>query len=128
MMNLTWLLLGGMMGTLARYTLVESTSKFFGNAFPFGTLLVNLSGCFLAGLFISAGEGRFSVNPSLRLFLLFGFCGAFTTFSAFILETSQLIRAGQSLQAFANVAVSFMVGFFMFRLGVLAGAGMMPAA
>src|SRR5690349_17024884 len=99
----TWLCLaaGGVLGTFARYGLSQAAFKAFGGGFPYGTLGVNLLGSFLAGFFAElAGEGL-KLGPQARLFLLTGFCGAFTTFSAFILESSQMVHASQPLKMFA---------------------------
>jgi len=118
-----WLYLigGGILGTLARYVLAGVVYQKIGTDFPYGTLIVNLVGCFLVGFFDSIFQAKFLFNPILRIFLMVGFCGAFTTFSTFMLETSNLIRDGETLRAFLNVMLSVIVGFIVFRLGVLLG-------
>ena len=92
-----------------------------GTDFPYGTLVVNLIGCFLVGFFDTIFQEKFLFSPMLRIFLMAGFCGAFTTFSTFMLETGNLIRDGETLRAFLNVILSVIIGFIVFRLGVLLG-------
>lgn len=115
------LVIGGALGTLSRYSLSVFIYKLFGADFPYGTLAVNLTGCFLVGFLASITEDRFVFGSNIRVFLMIGFCGAFTTFSTFILETSNLIKDGEALRALSNVLLSVIVGFIIFRLGVLAG-------
>jgi len=118
-----WLYLigGGIIGTLARYLLASAIYQKVGTAFPYGTLIVNLIGCFLIGFFDTIFQEKFLFSPLMRVFLMAGFCGAFTTFSAFMLETGNLIREGETLRALLNVLVSVILGFIVFRLGVLLG-------
>ena len=121
MIKLISLLLGGMLGTLARYGLAGVTYRAMGSHFPHGTLAVNLTGCFLIGFFAVLAETKFLLGPNARLLLMVGFCGAFTTFSTFILESANLIRDGETLRAFLNVVGSVVLGFIFFRLGILFG-------
>lgn len=122
MVKIIHLVIGGATGTIARYLLSNSVYRIFGTSFPYGTLIVNLLGCFLVGLFFSLAENKFLLSSNMRILLMVGFCGAFTTFSTFILETSQLIRDGESMRAFLNVALSCVAGFVVFRAGILIGA------
>jgi len=116
-----YLIGGGILGTLARYILAGAVYQRIGTDFPYGTLVVNLLACFLVGLFDTIFQARFVLSPILRIFLMAGFCGAFSTFSTFILETGNLIRDGETMRAFLNVMVSIVLGFIVFRLGVLLG-------
>jgi CrcB protein len=118
-----WLILAlsGSLGTIARYVLAGFVYRVAGTDFPYGTLVVNFAGCFFIGFMTSLSEHKFLLGPNARLFLLIGFCGAFTTFSTFIFETANLMKDGQTLRAFWNVMLSVIVGFFIFRLGVLCG-------
>ena len=116
-----YLIGGGVLGTLARYILAGAVYQRIGTDFPYGTLIVNLIGCFLIGLFDTIFQEKFLFSPMMRIFLMAGFCGAFTTFSTFMLETANLIRDGETLRAFLNVMISVIIGFGVFRLGVLLG-------
>lgn len=115
------LILGGTAGTLSRYLLAGWVYAVLGTNFPYGTLLVNLIGCFLIGFLAALAEEKFLLGPEARLLLMVGFCGAFTTFSTFMFETANLLRDGETLKAFMNVAASVIVGFLVFRLGVFLG-------
>lgn len=110
---------GGILGTFARYFLAGAVYRVFGTTFPFGTLVVNLIGCFAIGFLAVLAEEKFLLGPAARIFLMIGFCGAFTTFSTFILETSNLTKDGENLYAFLNIALSVVLGFLVFRLGVI---------
>ena len=115
------LIIGGTAGTLARYFLSGAIYQIFGTTFPYGTIVVNLTGCFLIGFLAAIAEEKFLLGPNTRLLLMVGFCGAFTTFSTFILETSNLIRDGEILRAFINVMASVAIGFLVFRIGIFLG-------
>ena len=71
------------------------------------------------GFLAVLAEEKFLLGPTARVFLMIGFCGAFTTFSSFILETSNLTKDGENLYAFMNIALSVILGFLLFRLGVM---------
>ncbi len=111
------LVAGGVAGTLARYVLAGLVQARTGVGFPYGTLVVNLSGCFFIGLLDALAQKKFLLTPALRVLLMTGFCGAFTTFSTFMLESAQLLRDGEALRAFCNVGASVLAGFVVFWLG-----------
>lgn len=113
------LIAGGITGTVARYVLSGVVYQVFGTNFPYGTLAVNLIGCFIIGFLAALAEDKFLLGPNARLLLMAGFCGAFTTFSTFMFETANLIKDGETLKAFVNVIASVIVGFLVFKLGVL---------
>ncbi|HNV85898.1 MAG TPA: fluoride efflux transporter CrcB [Candidatus Omnitrophota bacterium] len=113
--------IGSLTGGFARYYLAGAAYRVFGTSFPYGTFAVNLLGCFLIGLLSCLAEKKFLVGPEMKLLLMIGFCGAFTTFSTFMLETSNLMKDGETLRAFLNVLFSVAGGFLLFRLGVLLG-------
>ena len=115
------LMIGGVAGTLARYALSGVIYRLFGIGFPYGTFVVNISGCFIVGFLVSLAEKKFVLNEQLRLLLMVGFCGAFTTFSTFILETNNLVKDGEFLKALLNIFLSVVVGFIVFRLGSYIG-------
>lgn len=93
---------------MARYACAAWAAAQFGEAFPFGTLLVNIVGSFIIGLVagLSGPESRFLIMPEARHFLMAGFCGGFTTFSAFSLQTLSLVRQGALVPAGANIISS----------------------
>lgn len=111
------LIIGSIAGGLARYFLSGAVGQVAGPSFPYGTFSVNMIGCFLIGILsVLAGE-KLILSPESKILFMTGFCGAFTTFSAFILETSDLVKTGEILKAFLNVAFSVVAGFILFRLG-----------
>jgi CrcB protein len=115
------LVIGGALGTLARYAMAGIVYRVAGANFPYGTLAVNLSGCLILGFLSNMSQEKFLFGTDVKVFLMIGFCGAFTTFSTFIFETNALIRDGQALKAFMNISLSLVVGFALFRLGILIG-------
>ncbi len=112
---------GGGLGALARYWLSGAVHRLAGATFPYGTLVVNVTGCFLIGMLMAAFEDRFLVAPSLRLFLVIGILGGFTTFSSFSFETISLLRDGEVLMALWNVAGSILLCLGATYAGVLTG-------
>lgn len=121
MAKFIYLAIGGLTGTFARYFLAGAVYELLGTRFPYGTLIVNLTGCFIIGVLTTIAENKFLLNPNTRVLLMIGFCGAFTTFSTFIFETSNLIRDGETLRAFVNVILSVIIGFIVFRIGMFLG-------
>jgi CrcB protein len=109
--------LAGFVGTLARYWLSGWAARRFGETFPAGTLIVNLLGCFLAGLMAYLMFERFVISPTARTVLLIGLLGGFTTFSSFGLQSFNLVRDGEVGLALANILVSNTGGIFMVWLG-----------
>lgn len=99
---------GGALGSIARYWMAGAIDGRLNTNFPWGTMLVNIAGSFAIGVFaaLAAGEGRWGMNESTRLFLIVGICGGFTTFSSFSLQTLNLLREGLLLKAGGNVAIS----------------------
>lgn len=106
-----WLALmaGGGLGASLRYGLSLWVDQRFASAFPWGTLSVNFLGSFAIGLLITMLDQRGLASPALRLFLITGVLGAFTTFSTFSLETVRLIEAGRLPLAAANMAGSVFI-------------------
>ncbi len=103
--------IGGAFGAVARYTLGLGVHNFLGNSFPYGTLTVNVVGSFAIGIFyavlVESGTGL----AHYRAPLMIGLLGAFTTFSAFSLETIQLMEAGNIWKATANVLLNLVLCF-----------------
>ena len=114
------LAMAGASGTLARYWLsgfVQRSSL----TFPWGTLAVNGSGCFLFGLVWTLAEERMLISGETRIILLAGFMGAFTTFSTYMFETRQMLAASEWLLGAANFAVENLTGFVLLILGAVLG-------
>jgi CrcB protein len=121
-MKILLVLIGGGIGSLSRYGISLLAVQLFGTKFPWGTLIVNLSGCFLIGLsFALADRGLNIMNPSIRLFFMTGFLGGLTTFSTFGLETANSMRAGTHLVTMANVLSNNLLGGALVLLGMLVG-------
>lgn len=118
-----WLLvmLGGSLGAASRYGIGLLTAKLLGTHFPWGTLIVNLSGCFVIGLLFALADRSHLLTPDVRLFLITGYLGALTTFSSFSLETVNAGRAGLTLQALTNVLVNNFGGLTLTYLGFRLG-------
>ena len=115
------LFLAGGVGTLARYCLSGVAGQILGSRFPYGTLMINLLGCFFIGFLVALTQEKLLISENLKLFLMVGFIGAFTTFSTFIFETSSFLKNGQFAAAFFNVIVSLIIGFLFFELGFWLG-------
>ena len=109
---------GSALGGMARYGMQLLVHKMYPGPFPLGTFLVNLAGCFLIGLFFSLAERAGVVSQELKLFLITGFCGGFTTFSTFSVEGLALLRAGQTFYFVLYVAGSVIAGGLMAYLGM----------
>src|SRR3990167_3799303 len=114
-MKWIYLAVGGVAGTLCRYALSGIVYKITGTSFPYGTMIVNLSGCFLIGLLAALSDEKFLLGPEMKILWMAGFCGAFTTFSTFMFETSNLLKDGETWRAFSNVMSSVVLGFILFR-------------
>lgn len=109
--------LAGLIGTLGRYWLAGLVARTYGETFPWGTLVVNVVGCFLAGSFFYLLEERFLVSSTLRTVVLIGLLGGFTTFSSFGLQTFTLLRDGEFALAALNVTLSNVLGLLMLWAG-----------
>jgi len=108
---------GGMLGSLARYLaslLIPAVSEF-----PFATLFVNITGSFIIGFYgtLSGPDGRLFASTRQRQFVMTGFCGGYTTFSAFSLDTFRLVHGGMTKMAFSNIAVSVVTWLLAVWLG-----------
>lgn len=118
-MNLAvWVGVGGFIGSILRYWAagtVQALSHSIG--FPFGTLAVNITGCFVIGFLSGIAHARGEFSPELRAFVYVGILGGFTTFSTFGNETVNLLREDQSALALANVAASVGLGLGAVWLG-----------
>jgi fluoride exporter len=125
-MSFVWVALGGAIGSVARYGVNIFAANMYGTKFPWGTLCVNVLGCFAMGLFTFLLFGKFSDSQNLRLFLTTGVLGGFTTFSAFSLDFVTLVQRSGILvaatYALATVVLSFgavVIGFLAARVFAL---------
>ncbi|MDD4759463.1 MAG: fluoride efflux transporter CrcB [Bacteroidaceae bacterium] len=109
--------LGSFTGGVLRYYLSKGIQQAAFMQFPFGTMAVNLLGCFLIGLFYGLFDRGALMSPNLRLFLTVGFCGGFTTFSTFMNENFQLAKDGNILLFALYSAISLGGGFLLLALG-----------
>jgi CrcB protein len=114
---------GGAIGSLLRYYVGLGSVRLMGPSFPWGTLTVNVVGCFVIGVFAEMIARRFDASTELRLLLITGFLGGFTTFSAFSLDAITLFERGEILAGGIYIAAS--VGLSM--LAVITGLGLMRA-
>ncbi|HLG15533.1 MAG TPA: fluoride efflux transporter CrcB [Blastocatellia bacterium] len=119
MMKYVAVLAGGAVGTGFRYFLSSFVYSVIKQpTFPYANLIVNVSGCFLIGLLAEMFEGRFLMSPTIRVALLTGVLGGYTTFSSFSFETYALIRDGEIALASINVAASVVLGLAAVWLGI----------
>ncbi|HLZ51611.1 MAG TPA: fluoride efflux transporter CrcB [Candidatus Acidoferrum sp.] len=108
----------GAVGTLTRYGLQGIVQIRAGGAFPYGTLLINLTGCFLLGLIGQFTLNRMFISPDWRVAITVGFFGGYTTFSSFGWETAKMLEDGEWLRATTYVAASVFVGLFLSVAGI----------
>jgi len=113
------ILLGGGVGSLARYVVGSAIATRFGTRFPAGTMLVNVTGCFLIGLTMTLLTERLQPHPYWRLALVVGFLGGYTTFSSFEWETYSAVREGGLWIGLANIVGSVTLGYAAVWLGAL---------
>ncbi|MFZ7125001.1 MAG: fluoride efflux transporter CrcB [Desulfobacterales bacterium] len=118
--KLLLVMVGGGAGALCRYGVSLAALRIFGTAFPWGTLIVNMMGCFMIGVLFALTDRWTALGPSVRILLMTGFLGALTTFSTFALETLASARSGNFLGAAANLAANNIGGLLL----VLSGIGL----
>jgi CrcB protein len=117
--------LGGALGSMLRFfiaTFIDSGAQKGGTIFPWGTIIVNITGCFIIGFIaeVSAPQGRVLISPLARQFIMIGILGGYTTFSSFSLQTLTLAQDGQWAGATLNVVLSVVLCL----VGVALGAGL----
>jgi crcB protein len=121
MQKVLMLAVAGTLGTLARYWLSGAVYGVMGRDFPWGTAAVNLLGCLLFGLVWVMADERQLIGAELRLIILVGFMGAFTTFSSLVFETGELMRSAQWIRAALNLVGQNILGFVAFAIGAAIG-------
>ena len=110
---------GGFLGAIARYAVGVWIETFWRRDFPLATFLVNVTGCFILGLFLTLATERMSITPLMRLLVATGFVGAYTTFSTFEYETQRLTESGALWWGAMNVIASVAAGYAAVQLGVV---------
>lgn len=125
MLNYVLVALGGALGSILRFWLSGLVADRFGQTFPWGTLLVNVSGSLAIGFFgtVTGPDGRWLVAPSARIFFMAGVCGGYTTFSSFSIQTLELLRDREWLYAGLNALLSFGLCMVAVWLGHLVALG-----
>lgn len=114
--------LGAGLGGVFRYWISNAVYWFLGRQFPYGTLFVNATGCFLMGLLFALILDRFNgVGPQLRALLLIGFLGGYTTFSSFSIETLNLFESGAWFNAGLNILLSLILCISLTWIGIISG-------
>lgn len=116
-----YLSLGGAAGTLSRYWLSGVAQRMVGGSFPLGTFAVNMVGCLLFGAVWGFFENRMLPGSEVRLLVLTGFMGAFTTFSTYMFETAELVKYGQMAIALLNVVGQSAIGLILVLAGIALG-------
>jgi len=104
--NYLWIALGAVLGASARYFLSTQVARHFSTTFPYGTLVINLTGSLVLGFFLIYSTERVLLDPRWRLLVAIGFCGSYTTFSSYAFETFALMEQGQWLMMGLNILVN----------------------
>lgn len=117
-MKLFLIALFGAIGTLARYGLQGLVQTRMGTTFPYGTLLINLSGCLLLGFLGQLTLNRMLISSELRIAIAVGFFGGYTTFSSFGWETAKMLEDGEWLRATTYVGASVIAGLLLSAAGI----------
>ena len=122
LMTTLWVALGGALGSVSRFWLSMTVAQRLEEVFPWGTLTVNVLGSFIIGFttVLTGPDGRLFVPADARIFIIVGFCGGFTTFSTFSLQTLTLLRDGDMTRAGLNIAVSVAACMISVWLGAVA--------
>jgi CrcB protein len=119
-----WIMFGSALGGGARFWLSTAVAERIGETFPWGTIVINVIGSFIIGFFatLTGPDGRLLIGSTTRQFVMIGLCGGFTTFSSFSLQTLNLVRNGEALNAGVNVILSVALCLIAVWLGYVAAA------
>lgn len=126
MLNYFWIAVGGALGSVARYWASGFVASRIGETFPWGTIIVNVSGSFVIGFFgtLTGPDGRLLVSTTARQFVMIGLCGGYTTFSSFSLQTLTLAQDGEYLAAGGNIVLSVVLCLLAVWLGHIAASAL----
>jgi CrcB protein len=120
MKDLFWITIGAIVGANLRFAISRWAMKYLSASFPYGTLLINVTGCFLLSFFLIWTSERVFVDPRWRALIAIGFCGSYTTLSSYTFETFQLFERGHYYLAFGNFIMNILFCF----AAVVAGAAL----
>jgi CrcB protein len=121
MEKILWISFGAVLGANLRYWVGDWAAQRFGSDFPYGTLMINLSGSFLLGLIVSLTLEHYIIDPRLRIFMIVGILGSYTTFSTYAYESIALISLGQWGLGLFNLIGSSLLGGLSALLGIWLG-------
>ncbi len=124
MLKIFVVMAGGGLGAASRYLVSHVSQRIWGAGYPAGTLLVNLLGCLFIGISFGLVERSSWFSPEIRLFVITGFLGGLTTFSAFAFETVNAVRIGAYTQAMVHVAINNVLGFLLVIAGMMLTRGL----
>lgn len=126
MQTYLWIAVGSALGGVGRYWCSGLVANYWGQTFPWGTIIVNVVGSFIIGFFftLTGPDGRLFVAATMRDFVMIGFCGGYTTFSSFSLQTLSLVRDGEWGLAGANILLSVVLCLAAVVAGHWAAAGL----
>jgi fluoride exporter len=124
MLAYLWVAIGGALGSVGRYWISGFVAERFGETFPWGTIIINVTGSFIIGIFaaFTDPDGRVLATPGFRQFFMIGICGGYTTFSSFSLQTLRLAQDREWLYASGNVILSVVLCLVAVWLGYLLGS------
>ncbi len=118
MLKIVFVAVGGSIGATTRYLVSNWAAERFGAGFPYGTLIVNVVGCFIIGAFMTVTTERLIVSPYWRLLVTVGFVGGLTTFSSFSYETFGLLEHADLIMALYNIGLNLILGFLATWIGI----------
>lgn len=129
MLTYLWIAIGSALGGTSRYAISRAVALRYGETFPWGTLVVNISGSFIIGLLsaLIGPDSRLVVSPNTRNFLMVGICGGYTTFSSFSLQTLELIRNRDFGEAGGNILLSVAACIAAVSIGFIVGSALNAA-
>ena len=116
--TITYVAVGSVIGGVSRFLLQQFIQRRVESTFPYGTLVVNLLGCFIIGIVVGLADRGNLMSPQTRIFWATGICGGFTTFSSFINENQSMLLDGELLNTFAYISISIVAGLTATALGL----------